>query len=91
MTSSNRLKIGAVTAVPCVFRTSIQSSPSVEVLETMAVALQLYQGDQVDVALEIQEVAKDVVERIEVLAHRDGKAPQSSPLKRRQSQRLRNS
>ncbi|MFQ5571796.1 MAG: hypothetical protein ACE5G0_19120, partial [Rhodothermales bacterium] len=43
----------------------IQASPSAEILEPMAVALQLYEGEQVDVALEILEVAKDVVKRIE--------------------------
>jgi hypothetical protein len=44
----------------------IQTSPSAEILEPMAVALQMYLGEQVDVALEIQEVAKDVVKRIKV-------------------------
>ncbi len=43
----------------------IEASPCAETLETMAVALRLFQDETVDVALEIREVAKDVVERIE--------------------------
>ncbi len=43
----------------------IEASPCAETLETMAFALRLFQDETVDVALEIREVAKDVVERIE--------------------------
>ena len=42
----------------------IEASPSALSLEPLTVALRLYQGEPADVALEIQEVANDVVKRI---------------------------
>lgn len=43
----------------------IQNSPSTEALEPMIVALKKDQGEDLTVATEIEEVAKDVLERIE--------------------------
>jgi len=43
----------------------IQGSPSTEVLEPMVVALRMDQGEDVTIAAEIEEVASDVLERIE--------------------------
>lgn len=43
----------------------LEESSNAEALEPLIVALQLYLDKQIDVALEIEEVAKDVVKRIE--------------------------
>ena len=43
----------------------LQASPSAEILEPLVVGLQLFVGEDVNVAAEIMEVGRDVVKRIE--------------------------
>jgi len=45
--------------------TTLNESPSAEVLEPLLVGLRLFSGEKVRAAVEIREVAKDVVRRIE--------------------------
>ena len=56
-------KGGAARALP-----SLQKSACAEILEPLVVALRLYVGENVKVAAEIEEVAKDIVARITSLA-----------------------
>ena len=51
----------------------LQGSPSAEILEPLVVGLRLFVGEDVKVAVEIMEVGKDVVKRIEELREKMNK------------------